>query len=377
MNLYLLKYSYRKVLLPLAERLDRVDPDLVSYAAVAAAMVTGIFFYQASSAPWLLLGAIALTLLRMTLNTLDGLMAIRQGNLSLRGEIVNALPDRYSDLFVVGGIALSPLCHTWLGVAGLCSMVLVSYTGMLGKALGVSWQHQGPLGKVERLILLMIFAVLQYAALRQGATPRWFGIEATPLEWAMILFVVLGQVTVVRRLRGQVRQIDRKEALERLDPTRNQGRAIVIYDSMTGNTQLVAEQIAAGLGCGTCRVSEAAGIGEYSLVVLGSPNLRKEATAKMKQFQARTADRPRMLAVFATYGAPIWGQISVPFCLRSMGEAWGLRPVARFACKGLHPKYKTYKGRPNDEDKLGAFLFGLKLSRLLEKDAEREKNEPS
>jgi len=308
---------------------------------------------------------VVLTLLRMTLNTLDGVVAIQRGRCSAYGEIVNALPDRYADLVVIGGVALSPLCRDWVGLAGLCSMVLVSYSGMLGKAVGVSWQNQGPLGKVERLLILMVFSVIQYVALRGAWAPQWLGVSATPLEWAMGLYVVLGQVTVLARVRGQTREIARKEAIERLPPDRNKDRAVVIYDSATGNTRRVAEEIALGLGCAARAVQEAGDLERYTLVVLGTPNIRKRPSATMRRLQSSGQTRPPLLAVFATFGMPLWGQVSTPHCLREMSRGWNRRPVGRFACAGYHAKYRTYSGRPNEADLLSAFLFGLSLSRAM------------
>jgi archaetidylinositol phosphate synthase len=212
MALHLLKFPYRKILLPLAKRLHWLHPDVVSYAAVLVAGVTGLCFYKAADSPALLIWAIVLTLLRMSLNTLDGVLAIQRGRLTLRGKVVNALPDRYADIFVVAGVALSPLCRDWLGVAALCSMFLVSYTGILGKALGVSWQQHGPLDKVERLVILMVFSLIQFFVMQVSASVEWLDIRATPMEWAMGAFVVLGQITVIRRLKGLFREIARKEA---------------------------------------------------------------------------------------------------------------------------------------------------------------------
>ena len=371
MGLYLLKFPYRRILEPLARRLRWLHPDIVSYAAVPVAAATGWCFYKAAESPALLLWAAGLTLLRMTLNTLDGIMAIERGNLSLRGEIVNALPDRYADLFVLAGIALSPLCRGWLGGAAIGSMFLVSYTGMLGKALGVSWQHHGPLGKVERLIILMVAAGVQFFVLRAGATTAWLGIEATVMEWAMVLFLVLGQVCVLGRLRGQLREIAHREALERLDANRNKDRAVVLYDSATGNTRLVADEIAKGLGCACEHVSRAADLSRYDLVVLGSPNIRKEPSQLVQRFLVDSIELPKRLALFTTFGMPVWGQISAPQCLSHMATAWDMKPISRFSCPGYHRKYKTYGGHPNDADLLAAFLFGLKLSRTLRKAGRR------
>jgi phosphatidylglycerophosphate synthase len=188
----------------------------------------------------------------MTLNTIDGVMAIQRGKHTLTGEIVNALPDRYSDIFVVGGIALSSLCRDWLGLVALATVFLVSYTGMLGKAIGVAWQHQGPMGKVERLITIMVFALFQFFLLPEPQFVTIAGITVTPMEIAMGLFVVLGQYSVLRRLKGQIGEINHKEE------ERGQAigaRAIVIYDSSTGNTRQVAIEIAKGIGCTAKQVS--------------------------------------------------------------------------------------------------------------------------
>jgi archaetidylinositol phosphate synthase len=365
MDLYLLKFPFRKFLGPLLSKLKWLHPDVVSYLAVPVAAATGWCFYAAAGQPWLLMLAIVLIFLRMTLNTLDGILAIQRGNLSLRGEIVNALPDRYSDIFLLVGISVSPLCRSWLGILALCSVLLVSYSGMLGKALTVSWQHSGPMGKVERLILMMILSLVQYLALNFGWSFTFWGITSTPLEWLMCLYVILGQITVIRRVRGQTQEIDRKESLERLDSKRNIASAVVIYDSMSGNTQKVAEQIAAGLGCLPKSCNEIDDLSRYELAVIGSPNIRRKPTAKLVAFLQSVKQPPARIALFATYGLPAWGPLTSGSCMSAIASALCRKPVARFTCPGFHKKYRTFKKRPNDDDLLKAYIYGLHLSRYL------------
>lgn len=200
MGLYVLKFPYRKFLHPLAKQLVWIDPDLLSYAATGVALCTALCFYYSLCAPWLLAAAVALTFLRMTLNTIDGVIAIEQGKKALAGEIVNALPDRYSDIFVMLGIAFSGQCDILLGTTAAVSVLLVSYTGMLGKAVGVEWQHHGPLGKVERLILIMVASLCQ---LIWNRAPCF-----TVLMW---IFIALAQVTIYNRVKGMLAQIKEKE----------------------------------------------------------------------------------------------------------------------------------------------------------------------
>ena len=110
-------------------------------------------------------------------------------------------------LFIVGGILLSPLCHELIGLLGLGTMFLVSYSGMLGKALGVSWQGHGPLDKVERLFLLIICSILQYIGYTKSEpTVQWLGYNLSYLEMCMIVFFIFGQITVLRRVRGIYRE---------------------------------------------------------------------------------------------------------------------------------------------------------------------------
>ena len=312
------------------------------------------------------MAAVALTLVRMALNTLDGPIAIQRGNMSLKGEIVNALPDRYSDILLVGGIALSPLCRPILGLLGLSAMLLVSYTGMLGKAVGVQWQHHGPLGKVERLLAVMVFSLLQFVLLRTGAA-AWtiFGWSVTPLECCMILFVVLGQITVLNRARGMLRQIACLEWKERKSQRQPHLRALVTYESRTGNTAKVAGAIAECLGADLKRIEERPNPEGYDLVVVGTPTISSGPTDKILRFLLDRNDGARC-ALFTTYGAPVKGPRSARKALARMSEAAGQKPVATFACKGRHALVRwLYKSRPNDNDLLSASLFGIQLARKL------------
>jgi phosphatidylglycerophosphate synthase/flavodoxin len=366
MGLYLLKFHSRKLLEPVARKMGFVHPDVLSYAATVITVGTAFCYYYAITCPILLLLSIALTLLRMTLNMLDGVLAIQRGETRLMGEVVNALPDRYSDIIFVAGIALSPLCRPVYGLLGLCSMFVVSYSGMLGKAVGASWQHHGPLGKVERLIIVMIFSLVQYLRLRSGTAGLvLLGVELTPMEWCMATYLILGQVTVYNRLRGMMREITRSEWQSRERYRQLSKKVLVVYDSQTGNTEKIAYETAECLKADIRKAGEVEDVGAYDLLVIATPNIRGEPTKKIKDFvQARSG--VGSYAVIVTYGLPIWGRISTAMCFSWFEKALGSKPIARFSSKGYHAKYKTYKGRPNETDLLRAFLFGVRIAQRLE-----------
>lgn len=208
MALHQLKYPYRELIKKLLKPLLFINPDVFSWGAFVITFITGYCFYAGNENPKLFLWIVLLIFLRMTFNTLDGVIAIKRGDDNkIHGKIINALPDRYGDIFIVGGILLSPICHELIGLLGLGTMFLVSYAGMLGKALGVSWQGHGPLDKVERLFLLIIFSVMQYIGYTKGEpTIQWLGYNLSYLEICMLVFFVFGQITVLRRVRGIYRE---------------------------------------------------------------------------------------------------------------------------------------------------------------------------
>ena len=213
MALHQLKYPYREFINKTLKPLLVINTDVFSWLAFVITFITGYFFYVANENPTLFLWILLLIFLRMTFNTLDGVIAIKRGDDNkIHGKIINALPDRYGDLFVVGGILLSPICNDVIGLMGLGTMFLVSYSGMLGKALGVSWQGHGPLDKVERLFLLIIFSILQYVGYSKGKpTIQWLNYDLSYLEICMIIFFVFGQITVIRRVMAIYKEDKQKE----------------------------------------------------------------------------------------------------------------------------------------------------------------------
>lgn len=210
MGLYTLKFGYRKVIAPLAK--INVHPDVLAYLAVLVSAITIIFYFYAERHPYFLIIGMVLIFARMTLNTLDGVIAIKRKLVSLKGEVMNAFPDRYSDILLFGGIAFSPLCNTVLGLVATILILLVSYSGMLSKAIGLSWQHNGPLGKVDRLLALLFLTLVQFFFLQfKIPSPAIFGYTISILDIFFIWCIIGSQLTVYNRLRSTFREMPRKK----------------------------------------------------------------------------------------------------------------------------------------------------------------------
>src|SRR5262245_4679428 len=87
-----------------------VHPDALSYASIVASALSAACFWQVAAHPVLLIVAPLLAYLRLWFNMLDGMVALAANKASPRGEIVNELPDRVSDVLIFVGVAHSGLC---------------------------------------------------------------------------------------------------------------------------------------------------------------------------------------------------------------------------------------------------------------------------
>ena len=85
---------------------------------------------------------------------LDGLVAFAAGKASRRGEILNDLPDRISDIVIFVGVAHSGLMNPLIGYWAAIFAVLTSYVGLFGQALGVQRQFGGIMSKPWRMVAL-------------------------------------------------------------------------------------------------------------------------------------------------------------------------------------------------------------------------------
>jgi phosphatidylglycerophosphate synthase len=166
---------------------------------MVAALAAAICFWQAGHRTWLLFVAPAFCYLRLWFNMLDGMVAIASGKASWRGEILNDLPDRVSDILIFVGVAHSGLCSPFSGYWAALMAVLTAYVGMFGQAVGVQREFSGIMAKPWRMVVLHLGAwaaaifnqhVLNYGAFKviMAEPARWKGF--TILDWTC--FVVIG-----------------------------------------------------------------------------------------------------------------------------------------------------------------------------------------
>ena len=86
-----------------------LHPDAISYFSILAAAAAAVCFWQSGKNPWWLVPGPLFCYARLWCNMLDGMVALASGKASRRGEILNDLPDRISDVLIFAGVAHSGL----------------------------------------------------------------------------------------------------------------------------------------------------------------------------------------------------------------------------------------------------------------------------
>ena len=186
-----------------------IHPDAISYLSVVFAALAALCFWQSTRYPLLLIIAPLFCFLRLWCNMLDGMVALAAGRASWRGEVLNDLPDRVSDVAIFVGVAhsgwLNPLFAYWAAVMSLGT----AYVGTLGQAVGGPREFSGLMSKPWRMVALSFGAWLTYALF------RWKNGEVevgglTVLEWTCLVVIAGCLQTSAQRLARILRALKAK-----------------------------------------------------------------------------------------------------------------------------------------------------------------------
>jgi len=198
-----------------APRLDRwvapflsVAPARLSWTSLglsgAAAVLAALARF---TTPIVFLGVAVLIFAGGVFDVLDGEVARRTGQASRQGDFLDHVLDRYADLFVLVGIAISGYAYPPLALLALVSLLLVSYMGTQAQAVGLGRMYSGLLARADRLVLLSLatFLIGDLALPWPWAPTAPFvrlalgGVSFTVLDVAMVWFVLAGQWTAAVR----------------------------------------------------------------------------------------------------------------------------------------------------------------------------------
>jgi len=184
-----------KVIEPLADFLVKykVSPDTVSIASLICAFFAGLSFYYSPASRELILLAGILVILNSIFDALDGVIARKSNRATPRGDFLDHVIDRYSDVFIICSIFFAGYVPWQIGVAAIVGVQLTSYLGTQAQALSLGRYYGGIMGRADRLVVLILAAFGNFIFL---APVAGFSI----LGWAIILIAVTSHITAVQRI---------------------------------------------------------------------------------------------------------------------------------------------------------------------------------
>ncbi len=162
-----------------------LTPNMLTALAVISAIASGIYFWRGN----IIMGVI-LMVANSFIDMLDGATA-RAGNIGTTfGGILDHVFDRYSEFFILAGIALSGIVHPGWALFALFGMIIASYTRAAAESMGkIENCAVGFMGRLEKFILIIIGALLEHFY----PSSRW-------LEIALIIVGVTSYITSIQRL---------------------------------------------------------------------------------------------------------------------------------------------------------------------------------
>lgn len=198
---------------PLARNLHEqgVKPDHLTWASLLFASCAGAMFYVSPVRPELLVVGAVFVFLNAAMDGLDGKLARRAGYASPKGDYLDHTIDRFSDVLILGSLALSPWATPWIGFLAVVAVLLTSYLGTQAQAAGLGRDLGGFLGRADRLALLTITPVIQYLLIAAALAPPYvlpLGplVLASFMDGVLLYVAIVGTLTVVSRFWRGLRQ---------------------------------------------------------------------------------------------------------------------------------------------------------------------------
>lgn len=197
-SLYALKPLLQHIVRPLVRALAAagVTANQITLTAIFVAAATGVALLLSPGHRGVLLAYPLIVLLRLVLNTFDGMLAREHGQASALGAVLNELGDVISDSFMYLPLALVPGLPPVPVVAVVFLGIIAEMTGVVSVQIGASRRYDGPAGKSDRAVLLG--AVAFSAGL---GTYVW-------IEPALWIAAGLSALTIVQRSRRALRELE-------------------------------------------------------------------------------------------------------------------------------------------------------------------------
>lgn len=146
---------------PLAALAEKsgASPNHLSVLSLVFAVIAAAFYILSASNIKLLYLAALMVLLNAILDTADGALARRIGKANPKGDFLDHVIDRYSDMFFLGGIIFAGYAPWPVGLLAVIGVFLTSYIGTQAQALQLGRYYGGMMGRADRLTLIFLATI--------------------------------------------------------------------------------------------------------------------------------------------------------------------------------------------------------------------------
>ncbi|AGO61602.1 MULTISPECIES: CDP-alcohol phosphatidyltransferase family protein [Ferroplasma] len=189
--------SYRKkadrFLDPITKKFSGINPNTISILSLVFAALAGIFYYLSH---YFLLLAFIFIIFSALFDALDGKIARLKNISSKKGDMLDHVFDRYSDMFIILGMTFSIYGNVYFGLFAILGILLTSYMGTQSQALGLKRNYSGIAGRADRLILIIIFSLIQFFVSSHFSI---YSIDIYATGILLIWFGLAGNITAITR----------------------------------------------------------------------------------------------------------------------------------------------------------------------------------
>lgn len=193
------------ILNPWTHVLRNVDPNTLSWVSFPFALAAGLFFYfsDPTQTPerFYIVAAAFCVMLNGILDLLDGRVARLANKQTKLGDFLDHTLDRFADVVILTGLALSPWGAPRVGLVAIVVVLLSSYIGTQAQAVGHGRIYGGMLVRADRMVLLMALPLIDAYLAHSGIT---LGIQYLPgTEYTLGIFLyyvaIAGTITMMQR----------------------------------------------------------------------------------------------------------------------------------------------------------------------------------
>lgn len=188
----------------MAEIVERMGltPNMLSVLSLLFSSLAFLFYYLSASDHRMLFAAAIMVMLNGIADALDGALARRMGYADERGDFLDHVIDRYSDVLLLSGIIFAGYVRWEIGLLAVVGVLMTSYIGTQAQAVSLKRCYGGMLGRADRLVILII-ATLANALYSQRIEGLYI------LGWLVLIMMMLSHITAIQRFVHIWRSLER------------------------------------------------------------------------------------------------------------------------------------------------------------------------